>query len=113
MGSPRVTLQCPARRWQDVAVPVLDLAATERAKWDLLRDYASSDAEHQPVRKVTVVGNAPVHPDPARVEDIESSDLVIRVNSLALDEPVATVRRDPVQRPHHLPLRPGDAVDVP
>ena len=37
--------------------------------------------------KVTVVGNAPVLPDPARVEDIQSSDLVIRVNCLALDEP--------------------------
>ena len=68
-------------------MPALDLAATQRAKWDLLRDYISSYAERRPIRKVTVVGNAPVPPDPARVEDIESSDLVIRVNSLALDEP--------------------------
>jgi hypothetical protein len=75
------------RRWQDVPVLALDLAATQRAKWDLLRDYVSSYAERTPVRKVTVVGNAPLPPDPARVEDIQSSDVVIRVNSLALDEP--------------------------
>lgn len=63
-----------------------DLVASQRKLRDLLRDYLTSYAEHQPVRKVTVVGNAPVHPDPARVAEIESSDLVIRVNSLALDE---------------------------
>ncbi len=65
----------------------LDLAATQRAKWDLLGRYVSSYAERRPIRKVTVVGNAPVLPDPARVEDIQSSDLVFRVNSLAPDEP--------------------------
>ncbi len=87
MQDPRVTLERPVGRWQDVAVSALDLAATQRAKWDLLRDYVSSYAERRPIRKVTVVGNAPVLPDPARVEDIQSSDLVIRVNSLALDAP--------------------------
>ena len=84
---------CPARitirpdRWHTVAVPALDLAATQRAKWDLLRDYIASYAVQTPVRKVTVVGNAPLPPDPERVADIQSSDVVIRVNSLALDEP--------------------------
>ena len=92
----------------------LDLAATQRAKWDLLGRYVSSYAERRPIRKVTVVGNAPVLPDPARVEDIQSSDLVIRVNSLALDEPGGLPHvGHPVQRPPGLPLRPGDAVDVP
>lgn len=63
-----------------------DLVASQRRQRDLLRDYLASYAEQQPVRKVTVVGNAPVLPDPARVAEIESSDLVIRVNCLALDE---------------------------
>lgn len=64
-----------------------DLASSQRAQWDLLHDYVAAYAERLPIRKVTVVGNAPLGPDPARVAEIQSSDLVIRVNSLALDPP--------------------------
>jgi len=55
--------------------------------WDLLGGFLSSYAERQPVAKVAVVGNAPLEPDAARAAEIDSSDLVIRANSLALDEP--------------------------
>ncbi len=68
-------------------LPAADLASSQRAQWDLLRDYVVSYAERQPVRKVTVVGNAPLEPDPDRVAEIDGSDVVIRINSLALDEP--------------------------
>jgi hypothetical protein len=55
--------------------------------WDLLGAFLASYAERQPVGKVAVVGNAPLAPDPARAAEIDSSDLVIRANSMALDEP--------------------------
>ncbi|HEU5242269.1 MAG TPA: hypothetical protein VFU25_09655 [Ornithinibacter sp.] len=66
-----------------------DLAASHQAQWDLVRDYIASYAEQQPIRKVTVVGNAPLPPDPARVAEIDGSDLVFRMNSMALDDPGA------------------------
>lgn len=68
-------------------VPALDLAATQRDKWDFLGGYLASYAERSPVGSITIVGNAPVAPDPERVARIQGSDLVIRVNRLALDEP--------------------------
>jgi hypothetical protein len=55
--------------------------------WDLVRDFLTSYALGSPVRRITVVGNAPLEPDPARVAQIDSSDIVIRLNSLALDRP--------------------------
>lgn len=51
----------------------------------LLESYASA----LPVRRITVIGNAPLDPDDKRVEVIETSDLVFRCNSLVLDEPGA------------------------
>jgi len=50
---------------------------------DLLAAYASTPD----VRRVAVVGNAPLDPDPARAEAIDSCDLVVRCNSFMLDEP--------------------------
>lgn len=64
-----------------------DLASSQQAQWDLLREYMSSYAERRPIRKIAVIGNAPVLPDSDRVAEIENSDIVIRINSLALDEP--------------------------
>ena len=52
-----------------------------------LRDLTSAYARSMPVRKVAVVGNAPLEPSRTRAMDIDSSDLVIRVNSFVLDKP--------------------------
>ena len=72
--------------WHTVAVLRIDLAASQQAQWDLLRNYLASYAAQQPVRTVTVVGNAPLDPDPTRVARIDGSDLVIRMNAMALDD---------------------------
>ena len=64
-----------------------ELAASQQAQWDLLRQYIASYAERQPIRTVVVVGNAPLAPDPERVAGIDSADLVFRINCLALDDP--------------------------
>ncbi len=42
-------------------------------------------AERTNVQKVAVVGNAPIAPSAERAEEIDSADLVIRVNSFVLD----------------------------
>jgi len=55
--------------------------------WHLLGDYLAAYAERRPVRKVAVIGNAPLAPHPTRAAEIDSSDLVIRANSLVLDDP--------------------------
>src|SRR5215207_7882784 len=55
--------------WHDDGVLATDLATSQHAQWDLVRAYIASYAEQQPIRKVTVVGNAPLAPDPARVAE--------------------------------------------
>lgn len=51
-----------------------------------MRDHATAYAASTPVRRVAVVANAPLEPSVERRDLIDSSDLVIRCNSLALDE---------------------------
>ena len=69
--------------------PVLraDLERTRDAQWDQLRSYLLAYAARQPVERVAVVGNAPLHPDAGRAATIDAADLVIRVNAFVLDEP--------------------------
>lgn len=64
-----------------------DLTRSQQQQWDLLRDLLVSYAARRPVRKVAVVGNAPLEPDDRRAAEINSSDLTFRMNSLRLDEP--------------------------
>jgi hypothetical protein len=64
-----------------------ELLRSQEQQWDQLREYISAYAAHLPVRKVAVVGNAPLAPDPDRAAEIDSSDLVIRVNEVWLDPP--------------------------
>ncbi len=52
-----------------------------------MRDLIEACAARRPVRKVAVVGNAPLEPDRQRAAELNSSDLVFRVNSLVLDRP--------------------------
>lgn len=68
--------------------PVLraDLEATRDAQWDRLRSHLLAYAARQPVERVAVVGNAPLHPDAVRAAAIDAADLVFRVNSFVLDE---------------------------
>jgi hypothetical protein len=61
----------------------------DRELFEDMVQLLESHASHLPVRRVTVVGNAPLEPDDKRVEIIETSDLVVRCNSLVLDEPGA------------------------
>jgi hypothetical protein len=59
----------------------------DRALLDDMAQLLRSYATQLPVRRVTVIGNAPLEPDDKRVETIETSDVVFRCNSLVLDEP--------------------------
>ncbi|MDQ6688489.1 MAG: glycosyltransferase family 29 protein [Actinomycetota bacterium] len=52
-----------------------------------LRGLMTAYAHDEPVRKVAVVGNAPMVASAARAAEIDSADLVIRVNSFVLDRP--------------------------
>ncbi len=52
-----------------------------------MREHATAYAASTPVRRVAVVANAPLGPSEERADLIDSSDLVIRCNSLALDAP--------------------------
>jgi hypothetical protein len=63
------------------------LESSRQEQWDDLRDFVASYAAAQPVRKVAVVGNAPLQPSPERAAELDSSDVVIRANSMMLDEP--------------------------
>jgi hypothetical protein len=64
-----------------------DLLASQQQQWQLIGEYLAAYAARRPIRKVAVVGNAPLGPNPDRAVDIDSSDLVIRVNEVALDGP--------------------------
>jgi len=55
--------------------------------WELIGSYMATYARQRPVRKVAVVGNAPLTPDAGRAAELDSCDVVIRANSLVLDEP--------------------------
>jgi hypothetical protein len=66
--------------------------STEDLDRELVGDMVrllESHSSRLPVRRVTVVANAPLEPSDKRVEIIETSDLVVRCNSLVLDEPGA------------------------
>jgi hypothetical protein len=64
-----------------------ELAGSRQEQWGDLRDFLASYAVRQPIRQVAVVGNAPLGPDADRAAAIDASDLVLRANSLMLDEP--------------------------
>ncbi len=66
-----------------------ELARSQDAQWDLIRDYMSAYAARRPVRSVAVIGNAPLLPDAARATAIDGADLVIRANAMVLDGPAA------------------------
>jgi hypothetical protein len=66
---------------------VKTLEQLDRAMFDDVKSLLEAHASQLPVRRVTVVGNAPLEPDDKRVEIIETSDLVVRCNSFVLDEP--------------------------
>jgi hypothetical protein len=51
-----------------------------------MRDHAMAYAASTPIERVAVVANAPLPPSPERRDLIDSADLVIRCNSLALDD---------------------------
>jgi hypothetical protein len=61
--------------------------ASRRQLWSDLRALITSYARHDPVRSVAVVGNKPLEPEAERAAAIDRSDLVVRCNSLVLDEP--------------------------
>ncbi|HLN77167.1 MAG TPA: hypothetical protein VK204_08985 [Nocardioidaceae bacterium] len=52
-----------------------------------LQELMTAYARATPVRKVAAVGNAPLEPSDARAAEIDSCDLVIRVNSFVMDRP--------------------------
>lgn len=57
------------------------------ATLETLRELMTAYARTVPVNKVAVVGNAPLGPSHERADDIDSADLVIRVNSFVMDKP--------------------------
>lgn len=54
-----------------------------------LRQLAETYAARLPVRKIAVVGNAPMEPSASRAAAIDGADIVIRVNSFVTDVPGA------------------------
>jgi hypothetical protein len=64
-----------------------DLVASQQQQWGLIRDYIACYAARRPIRKIAVVGNAPLEPSAERAAEIDSSDLVIRMNEVWLDGP--------------------------
>jgi hypothetical protein len=50
-----------------------------------MREHATAYAASTPIRRVAVVANAPLPPSEQRRDLIDTSDLVLRCNSLALD----------------------------
>jgi hypothetical protein len=64
-----------------------DIARSEELARQDLRDLVVAYAPRSEIRRIAVVGNAPLEPSAARVEAIEGADLVIRCNSFALDDP--------------------------
>jgi hypothetical protein len=65
--------------------PTAALQTIERQHWSQLVDLQTAYAERTPVRKVAVVGNAPLQPSVERAAEVDSADLVIRCNSFVLD----------------------------
>lgn len=66
---------------------MIDLLQTDDEIRDLMRDFLGSYARNHPVRSVAVIGNAPLEPSAERAEQIDSADLVFRVNSFVVDQP--------------------------
>jgi len=62
---------------------------SRRRQLEDLRDFMAAYAARRPVRKVAMVGNAPLEPSTQRARELDSCDLVIRANSLVLDDPGA------------------------
>jgi hypothetical protein len=52
-----------------------------------LRELLVSYARAAPPRRIAIVGNAPMPPDPNRALRIDAADLVVRMTSFALDRP--------------------------
>lgn len=52
-----------------------------------MKAYLESYASRLPVKRISVVGNAPLEPSAERRDLIDSSDLVFRCNSFVLDRP--------------------------
>ncbi|WP_324187511.1 hypothetical protein [Actinokineospora iranica] len=66
--------------------------ASARSRADLaalVATYARRTASMDAPETVTIVGNAPVPPDPERAAAIDAADLVIRMTSFAVDTPDA------------------------
>jgi hypothetical protein len=53
----------------------------------LVRDLLAAYAARPDVRRIAVIGNAPLEPDDDRAAAIDACDLVIRCNSFVLDKP--------------------------
>jgi hypothetical protein len=63
------------------------LAESEQRQRAELGDLMATYAARRPVRKIAVVGNAPLEPSAERAAAIDAADLVIRCNSFVLDAP--------------------------
>lgn len=63
------------------------LSASQQVQREQLAALLASYAHRRPVRTVAVVGNAPLAPSDDRAREIDSADLVVRMNSLQLDDP--------------------------
>ncbi|TPW73543.1 glycosyltransferase family 29 protein [Schumannella sp. 10F1B-5-1] len=56
-----------------------------RRTFDVIRDLCLVHASSSPVRTIAIVGNAPQEPSAERAHQIDSADLVFRVNGFRLD----------------------------
>lgn len=53
----------------------------------VLRELVASYGRAARPKTITVVGNAPLAPDAGRADRVDASDLVVRITSLAVDQP--------------------------
>lgn len=68
-------------------LPTSSLEEIDAAIASGMREYVEAFAARLPVRRIAVVGNAPLEPSAERRSLIDSADLVVRCNSFVLDRP--------------------------
>lgn len=88
-------------------VPTRTLPPTQPTAVAPLRALASAVASAPEVRRVAVVGNAPLQPSEERAARIDGADLVVRMTTFATDQDVPRVGRRTDAVVLHRAIKPG------
>lgn len=90
-------------------MPIRTLPPTPPGALDALRELVRAVAAGPDVRRVAVVGNAPLGPSAERAARIDGADLVVRMTTFATDTDVACVGRRTDVVVLHRAIKPGPA----